>query len=724
MRLPKRRNRDRVVTSGRHAGPCERDVLAGTGLVRAGASTAADAEDLRLLRRYEPTLRFTRGELFLPMPVERYLATCSLWQSPAPGHGSGRRDAELVCAPGQLTPARLAEVGGPSSWDLWLRFVQRPLGRREFRAWRRDASRTRLAAGTSRFAAVGLLSRLIDVVFRLSLLLRGRVPGGTAAAAEQRYRAAADPGTCPYYGRVARDRGFVVLQYWFFYAMNDWRSTFGGVNDHEADWEQVTIFLPDPPDLASRPAWIAFSAHDETGDDLRRRADDPDIQWQDTHPVVFAGAGSHSGAYLPGDYLVTVEPPALRRMVGAARRLSQVILPWTRTQAGTALGIPFIDYHRGDGARVGPGEARQWHPVLVDDATPWLRDFRGLWGLDTGDPFGGERAPAGPRYERDAAVRLCWSDPVGWAGLDKEPPSPAAQRHAIEDRITELDAELDAVAGELDGRGDKLRRISIGSRVAGSPGNLAAMDALETSVAGARERRRALTGERAALTRALEAGLPPEDPHAHLRHRALPNVDPARTRSRVLRAWSAISASVMLAGLAVALLGHLGALLPALGGLALVTLSAEAFARGHLAQFLTGLIAIAVAGAAAWLAAEAVIGHWRIAAAVVLILGAAVLLLANIRDSFVKRLTRLPQPAPHEMLQLPGIEATRTAPISPPAVPGKACSEGRVCPRHRQYSSTSEPGLSAGRCCSGLHGGRSHPARPLRRACRPGRRGD
>jgi hypothetical protein len=29
--------------------------------------------------------------------------------------------------------------------------------------------------------------------------------------------------------------------------MNDWRSTFGGVNDHEADWEQVTVFLPDPP---------------------------------------------------------------------------------------------------------------------------------------------------------------------------------------------------------------------------------------------------------------------------------------------------------------------------------------------------------------------------------------------------------------------------------------------------------------------------------------------
>ena len=83
----------------------------------------------------------------------------------------------------------------------------------------------------------------------------------------------------------------------------------------------------------------------------------------------------------------------------------------------------------------------------------------------------------GPRYERDGSVRLSWSDPVGWAGLDKE------------------------------------------------------------------------------------------DPHAHLRHRALPNVDPARTRTRVLRIWSAVSATVLLTGLALVILGQFGALVPAVGGL-------------------------------------------------------------------------------------------------------------------------------------------------------------
>jgi hypothetical protein len=600
------------------------------------AAGVGAADDLRLLRRYEPVLRFTEGELFLPMPVEDYLERCSLWRTGSRRGWRRRGAGERLCAPGELTSARLAQMSAPGS-GFALRFVERPLGRRELRAWRRDAGRPRLAGGGGRFAAVGLLSRFIDAVMRLSLLLRGRVPGGTTAAAEQDYRAHAEPDSCPYYGRVSRDRGFIALQYWFFYAMNDWRSTFAGVNDHEADWEQVTVFLPDPPVSSLRPTWVAFSAHDETGDDLRRRFDDPDLQWRDTHPVVFVGAGSHSGACLPGDYLVTVEPPSLRRMLAGLRRLSRLLLPWTRTYSGTSFGLPFIDYHRGDGPGVGPGQAKKWCPVLIDDQTPWVRDYQGLWGLDTGDPFGGERAPAGPRYERDGAVRLCWSDPVGWAGLDKEAPSHAAEEQAVEGRITELDALIAAVTAELDDRGDELRRARVGIRALSSTGIRPDPAALETAVQQVRVRRQALAEEREALARAAVHGLPQEDPHAHLRHRALPNVYPAHTRARVLRIWSGISASILLTGLALVILGHFGALLPAVGGLAVVMLSAEAFARGHLVRFITGLIALAVAAAAAWLATRAALGHWRSVIAILLILAAAALLLASIRDVFTKR---------------------------------------------------------------------------------------
>ena len=385
---------------------------------------------------------------------------------------------------------------------------------------------------------------------------------------------------------------------------------------------------------------MAFSSHDEAGDDLRRRPDDPDLQWRDTHPIVFAGAGSHSGAYLPGDYLVTVEPPSLRRLFAPLRQLGRLLLPWTRTHTGAAFGIPFIDYRRGDGPGVGPGEAKEWRPVLVDDQTPWLHDYRGLWGLDTGDPFGGERAPAGPRYERGGSVRQCWSDPVGWAGLDKEAPSPAAERRAVAGRIAEISAQLAAATEDVDACGDELRRARAGLRALSSYGSQAdssALSALENSVAQARARRQALTEELDALMQASVHGLPREEPHAHLRHRALPNVVQARSRSRALRVWSSVSASFLLAGLALAILGHLGALVPALGAVTLVMLSAEAFARRYLAQFLAGLIAVAAVAAGVWLAFWAAAGHWRSAIAAVLILAAVVLLLANIRDFFIKR---------------------------------------------------------------------------------------
>ena len=621
-------------------GPLVADV--NTGTMGVDEVAAAAAEDLRLLRRYEPVLRFTQGELFLPMPVASYLSRCSLWRSAGPGRPRrGGRSEDRLCRPGELTPDQLATVS--AAWpgrDLSLRFVAQPLGRRAFRAWRRDKARARLAPGSSRFAAVGLLSRFIDALMRLSLLLRGRVPGGTAAAAELQCRPGVDPASCPYYGRVTRDRGYVALQYWFFYAMNDWRSTFGGVNDHEADWEQVTVFLPDPPDSSARPAWVAFSSHDEVGDDLRRRADDPDLEWRDTHPVVYAGAGSHSGAYLPGDYLVTAEPTALKGLLAALRRVSRLLLPWTRTDEHTALGIPFIDYHRGDGPAVGPGEARNWEPVLVDDETPWVRDYRGLWGLDTGDPFGGERAPAGPRYERGGSVRLCWSDPVGWAGLDKEAPSEAAGRQIAADRITELDAELAAATAEANARGDELRRAHIGFQALRSAGlrrNPGELTALESAVRAARERRQALAEEREVLAAAVAHQLPRPDPHAHLRHRALPNADPVHTRSRVLRVWSSVSASFLLAGLAVVVLGQAGELVPAVGGLAVVMLSVEAFARRQLGRFMAGLLALLVAVSVAWTAASAAAGHWRWTLAGLLVAAAVVLLGANIRDFFGRR---------------------------------------------------------------------------------------
>jgi hypothetical protein len=53
---------------------------------------------------------------------------------------------------------------------------------------------------------------VVDSLFRLSLVLRGRVPGGLTAAAHQIYRGVAAAAPVPYYAHVTADGGYVVLQ--------------------------------------------------------------------------------------------------------------------------------------------------------------------------------------------------------------------------------------------------------------------------------------------------------------------------------------------------------------------------------------------------------------------------------------------------------------------------------------------------------------------------------
>jgi hypothetical protein len=415
---------------------------------------------LTLARRFEPVLRYTQGELFFPMPVERYVEASALFR-----RTPGKKAPELVAPAATLDLSTLITYAGERGGvDFELHFVDKPLNRKAYRRWRRRPDRTRFHGG-SPFAMVGMFGRIIDSIMRLSLIMRGKVPGGFAAAAHVRYQEAGAP-TPTYYVRVVRDAGYLVLQYWFFYAMNDWRSTFAGVNDHEADWEQITLFLTEPDEAGPQLAWVAFSAHDEMGDDLRRRVDDPDLDLIDgTHPVVHAGAGSHSGAYLPGDYIVTVAPPPLERLTRWWRRITRVIMPGRRArEQRSGIGLPFIDYRRGDGRSVGPGTEQLWTPVVIDDETPWVRDYRGLWGYDTRDPFGGERAPAGPRYERDGSIRPAWDRPGAWAGLDKVPPTQTDEVAALQHRAGDIEVELGAAQVRLADEISRLRSLHEGTR--------------------------------------------------------------------------------------------------------------------------------------------------------------------------------------------------------------------------------------------------------------------
>ncbi|MEY9858791.1 hypothetical protein ABH935_004414 [Catenulispora sp. GAS73] len=608
----------------------------------ADPAPAPSPDDLALLRTHEPILAYTKGEYFLPTDIERYIAGAGLWRD-------GDKQTELVPA-GELDLARLLEAADQHpDRPLFLRYVLKPAGGGEVRRWRK-AHPTGIRR-TGRLAAVGFVARLIDVLLRLSLLIRGTVPGGVMTKAAEQYHAGGGAAVSPYYGRVVRQGGYVILQYWYFYAANDWRSTFGGVNDHEADWEMVTVYLAEGPAADEggprtlSPRWVAFSSHDYTGDDLRRRWDDPDLTVAEgTHPVVFAGAGSHSGAFLAGDYLVTVNPRFLGTAARWWKRAAETMLRRARSE-DHGFGIPFIDYARGDGARVGPGEDREWHPVLIDDDTPWVRGFRGLWGVDTRDWAGGERAPAGPRYERDGTVRFSWADPLGWAGLHKVSPDDTGLAQSLESRVADLDTRIADADEQTDLLQQRARErhaevLSLNTEfqtAKAAAERLGEARVAEQSVMSLIRERTAMAEERTVHLAVLErGGPPPQDPQAHVTRSHKPYVPGDRKHHGILlQIWAAVSVPLLFLAVAtVLLLPDDRQKIPTLLGILVIFAALEALARRRLLTTAVSLAVILVAAGVVISVLEWTARHARDGFLVAMGVAALLLLLVNVRDFF------------------------------------------------------------------------------------------
>ncbi len=165
--------------------------------------------------------------------------------------------------------------------------------------------------------------------------------------------------------------GRLALQYWLYYVYNDWN------NKHEGDWEMLQlVFAADSASeaLDRQPIEVGFSQHSGA---QRSAWNDPRLQRQGTHPLVYAAAGSHAQFF--------------------ASAL------WFGYSAEAGVGC---DDTRGPSREVEP------KVVLLPDRRPpadspfaWL-GFGGLWGQRLRSPNGG---PTGPNAKRQ------WDMPTTWA---------------------------------------------------------------------------------------------------------------------------------------------------------------------------------------------------------------------------------------------------------------------------------------------------------------------
>jgi hypothetical protein len=600
-----------------------------------------------LLRRFEPVIRSTRGDKFYPMDVEPYVRACSLWVQ-RPGE-----EAVCVVPGGKLSLDRLAqqpmdEAGavhflkftdagdlGPDSRGRRLRVFRR-------RAKDRKESTRAFRAGRGRLARVGYFSRFVDALYSIALLARGRVPGESAAAASVAYeRIMAEQEQYRYHGRVLRQDGWIVLQYWLFYPFNDWRSGFFGANDHEADWEKIFVYLSESEAGEVSPEWVGYAAHNYTGDNLRRRWDDPEVEKVGEHPVIYVGAGSHASYYTPGEYLTELTlplPSPLARVTRAVRyfwktRLGQYVGEGEEDGGAGYFSVPFVDYARGDGLSVGEGGDRAWdEPRLITDPPPdWVSGYRGLWGLYARDPFEGEDAPAGPMYNRDKSVNRAWYDPVGWAGLDKVPP-PTETLEAILEQRADIISRCGALRDEISEKSGQLKKL--GAKLAAMR-DRSHLDAPYTEgtrrvaeLSGELDRLRARLATDETVSASLEAYADrlkagERDPaRAHISRAHRPASEDELRVSRMAEAWAAISVSLMLisfVGIALLEREHLISML-------VVSIAFFAFVEAGFRGRLVNLVSSANIGLA--VVATLIIIYeffWQLVVAAVLVVGLYVL---------------------------------------------------------------------------------------------------
>jgi len=390
-----------------------------------------------LIRKYEPVLRFSTDgegepELFFPMAARDYVHTCGLrrrfvgWEKepgstlfsdlitiPQPEEcylvfAAGDLGGEIALESGavlqmadhglelaqappgdeialegmrgerQIMPRMLLDSGQAAQLEQALDgetgIERQPVIPEEVSGWFSDeAGETAAPGGALESAALDLEWVQFPALAALPAVIRAR--------AIEKYEPFRDWTRFPpvYHFHVSHDRGYIVLQYWFLYAYNDWASH-GGHNDHEGDWEVIYVFL----DQQEQPRHVAYSRHVAVGPLYGPST----AVWADvetvegTHPVVYVGCGSHASYITKGKHRFFL----------------------------------YIDRAKGDDIAIGPGTDQAWGKPVSLSYRPWNRRFSGPWGaLITswlGRVLPNTEGPSGPGQKGDK-----WSRPATWADI-------------------------------------------------------------------------------------------------------------------------------------------------------------------------------------------------------------------------------------------------------------------------------------------------------------------
>jgi hypothetical protein len=188
----------------------------------------------------------------------------------------------------------------------------------------------------------------------------------------RRITAGTSPAVYAHVAAEAANPGRLALQYWFFYAFNDFN------NLHEGDWEmiQLVFYAGDAHGaLSQAPVAVGYSSHE--GAERADWGDEKLALVDGTHPVVYPAAGSHANKFTEALYLGS----SAEAGVGC----DDTEGPHDELRP-RVLTIPSD-----------PGEARRMFP--------WI-DFEGRWGELQKAFFNG---PTGPNLKSQ------WTQPIEWS---------------------------------------------------------------------------------------------------------------------------------------------------------------------------------------------------------------------------------------------------------------------------------------------------------------------